>query len=92
MRFWDSGPHHRSKLVRAFLGQQRRREVHRLPRYGREPNPEEWVWGYLKKHELASYDPHALTELKRGARLAVMRMRDRLRLLRQLAHARVRDP
>lgn len=57
MLFWDNGPHHRSKLARAFLRQQRRREVHRLPGYSPELNPEEWVWAHLKKHELASYAP-----------------------------------
>ena len=31
MVFWDSGPHHRSKLVQAFLATQPRLEVHRIP-------------------------------------------------------------
>ena len=45
------------------------------------------VWLLLKKHELASFAPHDLGELKRGVRLAVMRMRDRPMLLRQLARS-----
>ena len=40
------------------------------------------VWLLLKKHELASFAPHDLGMLKRGVRLAVMRMRDRPMLLR----------
>ncbi|MDG6912492.1 MAG: IS630 family transposase [Nitrososphaerota archaeon] len=81
MVFWDNGPHHRSKQVLEFLRSHPRLEVHRLPRYSPELNPEEWVWAHLKKHELASFAPHDLGELKRGVRLAVMRMRDRPMLL-----------
>lgn len=43
------------------------------------------MWAHLKKHELASFAPHDLKELKRGVRLAVVRMRDRPKLLRRLA-------
>jgi putative transposase len=43
MVFWDSGPHHRGKVVRAFLATQPRLEVHRLPGYSPELNPDEWV-------------------------------------------------
>jgi putative transposase len=85
MVFWDNGQPHRSKLVRSFLERNPRLEVHRLPGYSPELNPEEWVWAHLKKHELASFSPHNLKELKRGVRLAVMRMRDRPKLLSNIA-------
>ena len=85
MIFWDNGPHHRSKLVRAYLREHPRLEVHRFPGYSPELNPEEWVWAHLKKHELASFAPHDLKELTRGVRLATMRMRDRPALVRRLA-------
>lgn len=84
MVFWDSGQPHRSKLVQGFLEEHPRLEVHRLPGYSPELNPEEWVWAHLKKHELANFAPHNLKELKRGVRLAVMRMRDRPRLVWKL--------
>ena len=87
MIFWDSGPHHRSKLVRAYLRKQRRLEVHRFPGYSPELNPDEWVWSHLKKHELASYAPHDLAELSRGVRLSVMRMRVRPELIRSFVAA-----
>ncbi len=87
MIFWDSGPHHRSKLVRAYLRKQRRLEVHRFPGYSPELNPDEWVWSHLKKHELASYAPHDLAELSRGVRLSVMRMRVRPQLIRSFVAA-----
>lgn len=83
--FWDNGPHRRSKLVQGYLREPPRLEVHRFPGYSPELNPEEWVWAYLKKHELASFAPHDLQELKRGVRLATMRMRDRPALVRKLA-------
>ena len=85
MIFWDNGQPHRSKLVRAFLEKNPRLEVHPLPAYSPELNPEEWVWAHLKKHELASFAPHDLKELTRGVRRAIMRMRDRPKLLRKLA-------
>ena len=85
MVFWDNGQPHRAKLVRAFLEKNPRLEVHRLPPYSPDLNPEEWVWAHLKKHELASFAPHDLKELKRGVRLAIVRMRDRPELLSKLA-------
>ncbi len=85
--FWDSGPHHRSKLVQAFLATQSRLEVHRFPGYSPELNPEEWVWGHLKQHGLASDAPHDIRELPRGVRLSVMRMRVRPRLIRSFVAA-----
>ncbi len=88
MIFWDSGPYHRSKVVRAFLATQPRLEVHRFPGYSPELNPDEWVWGYLKKHELASYAPHDVRKLRRGVRLSVMRIRVRPSLIRSFVAAR----
>jgi transposase len=87
MIFWDNGQPHPSKLVRALLEKNPRLEAHRLPANSPELNPEEWVWAHLKKHEFASFAPHDLKELRRGIRLAVVRMRDRPRLLVKLAGA-----
>jgi len=82
MVFWDSGPHHRAKVVRAFLATQPRLEVHRFPGYSAELKPDEWGWSHLKNHELASYAPHDVHELRRGVRFSVMRMRVRPKLIR----------
>ncbi len=87
MVFWDSGPHHRSKVVRAFLEGHPRLEVHRFPGYSPELNPDEWVWSHLKKHELASYAPHDVKELRHGLHLGVMRIRDRPQLIRTFVRA-----
>ena len=87
MVFWDNGPHHRSVVVREFLEAHPRLEVHRFPGYSPELNPDEWVWSHLKNHELASYAPHDVRELRRGVRLGVMRMRDRPALIRSFVDA-----
>ena len=47
MVFWDSGPHHRAKVVRKYRATQPRLEVHRFPGYSPELNPDEWVWSHL---------------------------------------------
>lgn len=83
----DGGPHHRSKLVRAFLDTQPRLEVHRFPGYSPELNPDEWGRSHLKQHELASYAPRDVRELRHGVRLSVMRMRARPRLIRSFVAA-----
>jgi transposase len=87
MVFWDNGPHHRSVVVREFVEAHPRLEVHRFPGYSPELNPDEWVWSHLKKHELASYAPLDVRELRRGVRLGVMRMRDRPALIRSFVDA-----
>ena len=87
MVLWDNAQPHRSKLVREFIEKNPRLEVHRLPGYRPELNPEEWVWTHLKKHELARFAPHDLRELKYGFRLAVVGMRDRPQLLWKLVRS-----
>lgn len=87
MVFWDNGPHHRAVVVREFLDGHPRLEIHRFPGYSPELNPDEWVWSHLKNHELASYAPHDVRELRRGVRLGVMRMRDRPTLIRSFVEA-----
>ncbi len=85
--FWDNGQPHRSKLVKAFVRMHPRLETHRFPGYSPELNPDEWVWSYLKKHELASASPRNLPELRTGLRKAVMRMRVRPALIRSFYRA-----
>ena len=82
-----SSSHHRSKLVKEYIEEHPRLEVHRFPGYSPELNPDEWVWSHLKNHELASYAPHDVKELRRGIRLGVMRMRDRPRLISSFVKA-----
>ena len=81
MIFWDSGAHRRSRLVQTFLATPPRLEVDRFPGYSPELNPNKWVWSHLKQHELASYAPYDVRELRRGVRLSVLRMRVRPNLI-----------
>ena len=87
MLIWDRGQPHRSALVKKFLKEHPRLEVRFLPGYSPELNPDEWVWAQLKDHELAGYAPLDTKELKRGVRLAVVRMRRRPDILRSFIHA-----
>jgi transposase len=85
--FWDNGPHHRSRLVQGFLREHPRIEAHRRPGYSPELNPDEWVWARLKKHELASYAPRDVGELRDGLGHAGMRIRVRPELIRSFFRA-----
>jgi transposase len=75
---WDGLPAHRSRVVKDFLRQQRKRlEVEFLPAYAPELNPVEYLWGYWKEHELPNFCPKNFGELSYHARRALRRMRRR---------------
>jgi transposase len=79
---WDGLPAHRSKLVKAFLGEQHGRIwLERLPAYAPELNPVEYIWGYWKKHALPNFCPKDYGQLSREARQALARMRRRKTLV-----------
>lgn len=69
---WDGLQAHRSKLVRDWLEENPRIEVHRLPPYAPELNPVEGLWGWTKGTLLAnvceeSLDP-VIDRVRRGTR------------------------
>jgi transposase len=75
---WDGLPAHRSRVVKDFLIQQRKRlEVEFLPAYAPELNPVEYLWGYWKEHELPNFCPKNFGELSHHALRALRRMRRR---------------
>jgi len=75
---WDGLPAHRSRVVKDFLREQRKRlEVEFLPAYAPELNPVEYLWGYWKDHELPNFCPKNFGELSHYARRALRRMRRR---------------
>jgi transposase len=75
---WDGLPAHRSRVVKDFLIQQRKRlEVEFLPAYAPELNPVEYLWGYWKEHELPNFCPKNFGELSHHALGALRRMRRR---------------
>jgi transposase len=85
---WDNVNPHRAVAVKTFV----REHAHRLileplPAYAPELNPDEWVWRYLKRVELANFAPLDLCELKCALRQAVQRIRMRPRLMRSFLRA-----
>lgn len=60
---WDGLPSHRSKVMKAWIAQQRHwLVVERLPAYGHDLNPVELIWGNLKSSELANLCPDTIEE------------------------------
>lgn len=80
---WDGLRQHGSRLVRDFvLAQKGRITLEVLPAYAPELNPTEYIWGYLKQHELPNLCAKNLGELSWFACRALRRMRRRPTLVR----------
>jgi transposase len=82
---WDGSPIHRGQPVKDFLrrGAARRLHLEQLPAYAPDLNPDEGVWNYLKRVELANVCCSDLQEL----RSQVIRARERLRHKRAILRA-----
>lgn len=79
---WDGLPAHRAKLVKDYLARLGDRiTVERLPAYAPELNPVEYIWAYLKQHELPNVCAKDLWSLGQMARQRPRRMRRRPRIL-----------
>ena len=66
---WDGAPQHRSRIVREYLDSTKGAvQMALLPGYAPDLNPVEFLWAWLKRHALANFCPHSLTELKTTAR------------------------
>jgi transposase len=79
---WDRLPAHRSRLVREYVDTLAGRiEISYLPAYAPELNPVEYIWAYLKHHELPNVCAKDLWNLGEGAIRALKRMRRRKRLV-----------
>ena len=75
---WDRLPGHRSRLVNDYVQSlDGNIELHYLPAYAPELNPVEYVWGYLKQHELPNFCPRDLWSLSTAARSALRSMQRR---------------
>jgi transposase len=60
---WDGLPSHRSKVMKAWIAEQRSwLVVEQLPAYGHDLNPVEMIWGNLKASELANLCPDSIEE------------------------------
>jgi transposase len=78
MIIWDRLPAHRSHLVRDYVETlEGRIQIEYLPAYAPELNPVEYIWAYLKQHELPNVCAKDLWNLGEGARRALKRMRRR---------------
>jgi transposase len=79
---WDGLKSHRSKLVKNFVVTKKKRlELEYLPAYAPELNPVEYIWGYMKDHELPNFCPKTFGELGYYGRKALCRMRRRPTLI-----------
>lgn len=70
---WDNASWHKSAETIAFLRSEegKRLWVARLPPYSPELNPDELVWGNLKKVQLPNRVVKNVTELKKMAQVAM---------------------
>ena len=62
---WDGAPIHRSKELKAYLSKGAAHRIHleRLPGYSPDLNPKEWIWGYMKRVDLANVACDHLADL-----------------------------
>jgi transposase len=86
---WDGSPIHRGLPVKEFLRKGAAQRVHleRLPGYAPELNPDEGIWNYLKRVELANLCCPDLVTLA----VALRRAKERLRHKRTVIRACIRQ-
>jgi len=82
---WDGSPIHKGQPIKDFLtrGAAKRLHLERLPGYAPDLNPEEGIWNYLKRVELANVCCRDLADL----RIHVIHARERLRHKRDVIRA-----
>jgi transposase len=82
---WDGSPIHKGQPIKDFLkrGAAKRLHLERLPGYAPDLNPDEGIWDYLKRVELANVCCRDLADL----RTHVIRARERLRHKRDVIRA-----
>lgn len=79
---WDGSPIHRAQPIKDFLkrGATRRLRLEQLPGYAPDLNPDEGIWNYLKRVELANMCAPTLACLQAD----LIRARERLRHKRHI--------
>ena len=79
---WDGLPAHRSRLVRDYLESlDGAIQIERLPAYAPELNPVEYLWAYLKQHELPHFCAEDFAHLTTVARRRLASMQRRTTLV-----------
>ena len=80
---WDGLPSHRSRIMCAYLAEQRSwLEVVQLPGYAPDLNPVDNLWANVKGQELANRCVDELGQMVRGVHEAFRRIRGHRALLR----------
>lgn len=90
---WDGAPIHRSRPVQDFLaaGGAERLHLAALPGYAPDLNPDEGIWQYLKRRELANQSHASLVSLRDALYLAIARLRHKPSIIHScFRHARYR--
>jgi transposase len=84
----DGHPAHRAKLIATFVQSQAGRlELHFLPGYAPELNPDEFVWNYLRKTGVSKEPLKANESLHRRVHLDLANIRRRPALVRSFFKA-----
>jgi transposase len=84
----DGHPAHRAKLIAEFVQTQKGRlEIHFLPGYAPELNPDEFVWNYLRKTGVSKEPLKAQESLQRRVHLDLANVRRRPALVRSFFRA-----
>ena len=76
MLIWDRLSAHRAAVVKKYLGRHPEIEVHWLPPYAPDLNPEEGCHGHVKQH-LRNAQPSGASELRAGVDRGFARLRRR---------------
>lgn len=79
---WDGLRAHKSKVVRDYLERDAVDiQLEFLPAYAPELNPVEYLWGYLKNHEIGNLCARTLTQVSDFARRRLRSMQRRPKLV-----------
>jgi transposase len=91
---WDSGTIHRTKEIKRFLYENRKRlYTRRFPTYAPELNPDEQVWNLLKDKELPNWCPTDIDEMNRRVLGGLRRLQKQPERVRSaLTHAEIPLP
>jgi transposase len=81
---WDGSPIHRAQAIKDFLqrGAARRLWLEQLPGYAPDLSPDEGIWNYLKRVELANVCAPNLDALQADLIRARERLRHKLPIMR----------
>jgi transposase len=72
---WDGGPMHKGEPIRQVCCDYPRLQLERLPPYAPELNPVEYIWGSLKRGELANFLPDNVFHLNAALQKQLRRTR-----------------